>query len=314
MIFSRFAPALLLLAAGCRGGGGFTDVEQAALARALEALRQGDHEQAERLAADLAKEHPSAHLVQIVGVAQLRAGKVKEAVASLERAQKLDPAGADIAVARVRAYLAADKPEKAKGAARLAQSTLLDETPYSRAVALGGLDRKGTAEASLRVGQELLRSGQSAGALGLFQEATVLAPKLPSARLLLGSALYNLKAYPRAVRELRAAIQMGAPASGAWKLIGHSLTQLGDGKGALEAYSQVLRAVPGDPDASAAVARLTGRPMAPSLAPRPPGAAVPGMPQAGGSVMKPAAPLPPAPGVPKAPVAPHLHPPAPPSR
>lgn len=310
MIFPRLAPGLLLLAAGCRGGESFTDVEQAALARALEALRQGDHEQAERLAADLAKEHPSAHLVGIVGIAQLRGGKVKEAVASLERAQKFDPGGAEIAVARVRAYLAADKPDKAKDAARLAQSTLLDETPYSRAVALGGLDRKGTAEALLRVGQELLRSGQSAAALGLFQEATVLDAKLPSARLLLGSALYNLRAYARAVRELRAAIQMGAPASGAWKLIGHSLTQLGDGKGALEAYTQVLRAVPGDPDASAAIAKLTGRPMpAPSAAARPPGAALPGQPPAaGGSALRLQ------PGAPMPPPAPHIHPAAPPSR
>lgn len=308
MILSR--PTLcLLLAAGCRGGGTFTDVEQAALARALEALRQGDHEQAERLAADLVKAHPSAHLFGIVGVAQLRGGKVKEAVASLERAQRLDPGSGDIAVARVRAYLAVDKPDKAKEAARLAQSTLLDESQYSRAVALGGFDRKGTAAALLRVGQELLRSGQSASALGLFQEATVLDAKLPAARLLLGSALYNLKAYARAVGELRVAIQMGAPASGAWKLIGHSLTQLGDGKGALEAYTQVLRAVPGDPDASAAIAKLTGRPMP---APRPPAATAPGVPPtAGGGAprLEPSAEMP----AWKAAAPPHVHPTAPPT-
>jgi tetratricopeptide (TPR) repeat protein len=275
--FSRIAILCASLAA-CRGGAGFTDVEQAALARALEALRQGDYEQAERLTAGLAKDHPSAHLLGIVGIAQLRQGDAKKAAATLERAQKLDPASAELAMARAFAWLAADKPDKAKDAARLAQSTLVDETPYSRALALGGLDRKGTAEALLRIGQELLRGGQSAAALGMFQEAAVLDPKLPTARLLLGSALYNLKAWPRAVAHLRAAIQMGAPASGAWKLIGHSLTQLGDNKGALEAYTQVLRATPGDPDASAAIARLSGRPV-----PAPPRGPAPGAPAARGA-------------------------------
>ena len=122
--------SVCLLLAACRGGAGFSDVEQAALARALEALRQGDYEQAERLASGLAKEHPSAHLLGVVGVAQLRQGNAKQAVSTLERAQKLDPAAADVALARVRAYLASDKPDKAKDAARLAQSTLVDETPY----------------------------------------------------------------------------------------------------------------------------------------------------------------------------------------
>lgn len=268
MLSLRIALASCLLLGACRSRGGFTDVEQAALGRALDALRQGDYEQAERLAAGLSKEHESSSLLAIVGLAQLRQGNAKKAVITLDRAQRADPAGAEIALMRVRACLAVDKPDKAKDAARLAQSTLLDETPTSRAVALGGLERKSTAEALLRVGQELLRGGQSAAAMGMFQEAAVLDPKSASARLLLGSSLYNLKAYPRAVAHLRAAIQMGAPASGAWKLIGHSLSQLGDNKGALEAYTQVLRAVPGDPDASAAVARLSGRP-APAAPVRP---------------------------------------------
>ena len=261
------------MAAGCRRTSGFSDVEQAALQRALDALRQGDHEVAASLALDLARTHSSAGLAAIAGVAQLRAGKHKEAIATLERAQALDPANADVAVARVRAYLAADKPDKARQAARLAQATLVDDTPFSRAIAAGGLDRAKTAEAMLRVGQELLRTGQSAGALALFHEAAVLAPKSATAQLLVGSALYNLKSYARAVQSLQRAVQMGAPASGAWKLIGHSLTSLGDNRGALEAYQQVLRLAPSDGDARNAVARLSGQPPpGPAPSAPPPGA------------------------------------------
>jgi tetratricopeptide (TPR) repeat protein len=299
---------IALCSAACRRGEGFSDVEQAAMQRAHDALRQGDDEQAAKLADGLAKAHPSASLFGLAGVARLRAGRVKEAVATLERAQVLDAANPEIALARVRAYLAADKTDKARDAARLAQAALLDDSPFSRAIALGGFDRARTADAFLRVGQELLRAGQSTGALGVFQEAVVLEPKLATAHLLVGSAFYNVKAYARAVGELRAAIELGAPASGAWKLIGHSLAQLGENRGALEAYTQVLRASPGDMDARNAIARLTGQPPpgqppAAPAGPTPPPAAPPGVrlqpgiaaPTAPGAPVPPRAPVRPAP-------------------
>jgi len=251
--------ALVLLATGCGRSTKFSDVEQAALQRTLEALRQGDYEQATSLADGLAKKHPSASLLAVKGIAQLRAGQVKEAIGTLEHAQKLDPGNAEVAMARVRAYLADDKVDQAKLAARLAQATLIAETAVSRAIAAGSLDRERTAAALQRVGQDLLKAGQSTAALGMFTEAAVLDPKLATARLLKGSALYNLKAYARAVVELRAAIELGAPSSGAWKLIGHSFVQLGDNKSAREAYTQVLRVAPSDPDARNALARLGGQ-------------------------------------------------------
>ena len=200
----------------------------------------------------------------------------------------------------MRAYLAADDTAKAKLALVVAKAAPAGGDAFVAAVRLGDGDRTKTADALLRVGQVALRERRSDDALGAFQEAVVLAPKAGNAHLLLGSAYYNLKDYPRAIQELGEATRIEPRTIGAWKLLGHSHSQAGDKAQAVAAYRKVMELAPNDPDAPAAIARLEGRPPPP-----PPSAPIPAQPGAAPPGSTPARPMPgPIPGTPARPAPP----------
>lgn len=260
-----------------------SEVERAALQQVDEAFGRGEYDRAIKLVDDLLKKGRTPALLTVKGLAKLRSGKPKEAAKVLDEAQGLDPANVGIAAMRVRAYLldtAATALDKmpANAAAKLTQALELAKSgppggdPYVIAVRMGEGDKNKTADALLRIGQSALRERRNDEALAAFGEAVLLAPQAPNARLLLGSALYNMKAYKPAIGQLGEAAKLEPRLVGAWKLLGHCYTQLGEKPSALEAYRRVIALSPNDVDVEGALARLEGRPMPPPPTPQLPGA------------------------------------------
>lgn len=271
---------VICLAVLCSCGGtkpaAYGEVERAALQQAGEALTAADYERAGRLVEDLLRKGRTPSLLWFKGLVKLRAGKAREAAKALEEAQALDPANVSVAAARVRAYLLDGQgPVPAAGSAPKAAAQKMSAAlelvkvgsaggdPYVAAVRVGDGDRNKTADALLRLGQAALRERRNEDAMAAFGEAVLLAPQAAAARLLLGSALYNMKAWKAAIGQLGEAAKLDARLVGAWKLLGHCYAQMNEKPSALEAYRRVLALAPNDTDVQAALARLEGRPFPP---------------------------------------------------
>ena len=256
MTVHRYVPLLALCAAcGRPAPADLTDRDRTALSAAVDALGKGDYAAALEATEALARRVSSAHVHYVRGLALQRSGRAARAVEELDKAQRLDPANADVAVARVRACLAAGRTAEAAKAKLLAKAAVVDEDVWTIAVEVGGSGAGALASSLVDAGKVYLGKRRYGVALGLFQEAAVMTPGDAGTLTLLGSALSHLNRWAPAVAALRKATEADPGAVGAWKLLGLGLTELGRQAEAMEAYRKVLELHPGDPDALSALGR-----------------------------------------------------------
>ncbi|HUU85008.1 MAG TPA: tetratricopeptide repeat protein [Phycisphaerae bacterium] len=108
------------------------------------------------------------------------------------------------------------------------------------------------------LGSALARQGQYAAAAGFFERAVQGAPGSPEMHYNLGVAYTYLGRFAEAADHLEFSVQVAPMMSEAHYQLGVARELLGDHESAVRHYRRTLQLAPEDPDARAAVDRLTG--------------------------------------------------------
>ena len=220
----------------------------AALAAAIEGLKQKDAAAALKAAREVVKSHPGSALAhEVHGAAALLGREFKEAEGALGQALKLDPRRASAMVRLGQLALETGDPKKAEQWLRKALDASSDIGPVARRILSVALMRQGRLQAALAEAQESVRlsGGQDAGAKYLLgaiyhevgrpaeaekalAEVVAADPGSASALVLLGLVKLELRKTDEAALLLERVVQRDPGSQ--WARLGLSLIQRSRGQ------------------------------------------------------------------------------------
>lgn len=230
--------AVRLLRRGLTAGADRTDA-RVALGRALAAMDSLDAAVA-TLADAAARDTTDAYAALWLGVARLDDGDAAGAVVPLRRAARLAPRLTEAHLKLAEAL--ADRPAEAAGV--LAAALAAD--PVRHAGAWNDL------------GFYRLQAGALPAATAALRRAVALDPRLPTARINLGSVLLARGDLPAAAAQFEAALRLDPGAVAALGNLGLVRARQGRTADARRHFERVLEIEPGSPQATAALAELGG--------------------------------------------------------
>jgi len=101
--------------------------------------------------------------------------------------------------------------------------------------------------------------GRNQEALALYRQAVAAVPERWETHQDLGMFYYQLKDYPAAAGEFRAATQKPGAPSYVWKMLGHACEHAGDLEQAVAAWKGAARVAPNDPAIAVNLQRVQAR-------------------------------------------------------
>ncbi len=193
-----------------------------------------------------------------VGLLLMQQNKVREAVAPLEQAARLDPKNANTQMVLGNAYVSNDRPEEGLAALRAADPNQFF-TQFGLGYAHLGLYRTEeavaaftaalrlnpqSAEASVGLGNAYVRLSRYREAEDAFARAALMNPS--SADVLLGQTyLYYARGqYPKLVETARAAVRLAPQSAAAHTMLGAALATNGDMQAGTRSVREALRLEP----------------------------------------------------------------------
>jgi len=204
---------------------------EAAIARLVPLLQQGDFIAAEMLAARARQEFPlDGELARLHGVALLQLQRQAEALVALERAAVLAPASVEVQCNLASLAMRNNNPDAAIERLR----ATLRRAPGHPAVLQG-------------LGNALMAAARYAQARESFAMATHGAPQNPGLRLNLAAAELQLGQSEQAEIHAREVLQMAPSFDAAHALLGHILHAQGRAQEAADAYQRAERLAPVNP-------------------------------------------------------------------
>ncbi len=190
--------------------------------------RGGDIAGAEKLSREALALYPDAlDLHDILGVALLHRGRIREAIGELQIAVKIQPTSVGAINNLGNAYLAANEIPKAIEA-------------YEKAIKL----KPTRVQPYVNLGAAYANSGQHENARRVFQKAVSMEPKSAKARANLGITLVNLGLLSEAIEHLEKAVQLDPRLAGAHLQLGIAWDRSGNSGRAVESFEQALRLIP----------------------------------------------------------------------
>ena len=244
--------------------------------RAMAFQVAGRHEAAMADMATLARQGPLG-LEDLVLLAETQrlARKPAQALATLDRADTLDPRAPEPSLIRARVLRSMRRPTDARVSLERALAAVPGQIEALRGLAELDLEEGALASAGtrleaivandagdvgalVRLGVVRVRTGHLDEALSLFQRGVALAPHDAEALLDLAGALAKAGRPAEAVPLFERAIEAGGPTSVALNGLGFARLESGDTAGALKALRQSLSLEPRQPRVTGAVAQLAG--------------------------------------------------------
>ena len=222
----------------------------------------------------LEKEGPlTAEDLVLLAETQRLARRPEEALASLDRAARLEPRSPEPPLIRGRALRALGRSAEAEAAYRSVLALVPDHVEAQRGLAELAIERGSLEDAGRRLGPIVardpddvdalvklgvvrVRSGRLDEALALFQRAVALSPRDAEALLDLAGVLAKSGRPAEAVPFFERAIEAGGPTTVALNGLGFARLEAGDDAGAIAALRQSLALKPSQPRVAEAVSRL----------------------------------------------------------
>jgi predicted O-linked N-acetylglucosamine transferase (SPINDLY family) len=200
-----------------------------ALAQAAQALRQGRSDQTVALLDPWmdgsSSDHPE--LLQLMGVALMRLGRLEPAQDCLERLLVVRPR--NVAAWVNLASIQAGRGQTTQALQSFTQAVELD--PMQPAV-------------HFNRGNLLMQLGQAEAACDSFRRAMALAPELPDPACNLAVALGAMSSHAEALQVLQDAVARHPGSAGGWNLLGMAWQRQGNAQHALDCYNRALECDP----------------------------------------------------------------------